>query len=143
MSETNSTYVMSGNKSDFTTKYPSTIYLNPEKQYEAALLSLDMYNSIPNIIKNENNQFKYSSDNGRTWKLVSLDTGSYQLEAINNEIQRIMTVNGDCGDHGLFYIKLTANVSKLTSVIDITHQDYKTDFNVPHSIASVLGFDNE
>ena len=53
------TYIMSGNKSNFTTKYSPNISLDPKKRYEAALLSIDLYNSIPNITE-ENNTFRYS-----------------------------------------------------------------------------------
>src|SRR5271157_856546 len=100
-------FIMSSKKSDFLTNYEQTINLDPEKIYEASLLSLDMYNSIPNITKGENNTLKYSSDDGLTWKIIALDTGSYQVEDINNEIQRIMTGNGDCGDHGIYNIEIT------------------------------------
>ena len=43
------TYIMSGMKSDFTTKYSPPISLDESKQYEAALLSIDLFNPIPNI----------------------------------------------------------------------------------------------
>ena len=133
------TYIMSANKSDFTTTYSPTIKLDPSKKYEAALLSLDMYNSIPNITK-DNNIFTYSVDNGVTWKIIALDTGSYELGAINNEIQRLMVINGDYNNN-LFYITITANVSKLTSIVNITNPTYKVDFGVENSIGSVLGFE--
>ena len=53
------TYIMSGMKSDFTTKYSPPISLDENKQYEAALLSIDLFNSIPNIT-NLNNVLRYS-----------------------------------------------------------------------------------
>ena len=56
------TFILSGKEADFTTFYPSTIHFNQNKKYEAALLSIDLYNSIPNITE-ENNQFNYSPDN--------------------------------------------------------------------------------
>ena len=43
------TYIMSGIKSDFTTKYSPLISLDDCKQYEAASWSIDLFNSIPNI----------------------------------------------------------------------------------------------
>ena len=54
------TYIMSGMKSDFTTKYSPPISLDESKQYEAALLSIDLFNSIPNIT-NLNNVLRYST----------------------------------------------------------------------------------
>ena len=43
-------FILSGITSDFVTCNDSVI-LDPNKNYEAALLSLDNYNSIPNISK--------------------------------------------------------------------------------------------
>lgn len=137
------TFIMSGKTSDFTTNYSPSIILDPNKQYEAALLSIDMYNSIPNIT-NENNIFQYSLDDGNTWKTIAFDTGSYQLSAINDELQRLMIVNNDYDHtHASFYITITANVSKLKSIINITNSNCKVNFNTDSSIGSVLGFKNE
>mgnify|MGYP003406501026 FL=1 len=60
-----STFILSGNTSDFTTCHHS-VNLDPNKKYEAALLSLDTYNSIPNITAGINNVLSYSTDNGKT-----------------------------------------------------------------------------
>ena len=138
------TYIMSGMKSDFTTKYSPPISLDEDKQYEAALLSIDLYNSIPNIT-NLNNVLKYSKDNGVTWVTIELDTGSYELFAISNEIQRLMAINGDYDQNAEnpYYISITDNLSELKSVVHISNDAYKIDFNVPNSIGSVLGFTNE
>ena len=51
------TYIMSGATSRFTTKYSQSISLDPKKKYEAALLWIDLYNSIPNITE-LNNAFR-------------------------------------------------------------------------------------
>ena len=97
-------------KSDFTTKYSPPVLLDDSKQYKTALLSIDLFNSIPNIT-NLNNVLRYSKDDGNSWIKFELDTGSYELSAINNEIQRLMTINGDY-DHTAdnpYYITITAN----------------------------------
>jgi hypothetical protein len=134
------TYILSGTESKFVT-YNHQAQLDPNKKYEAALLSLDMYNSIPNIIDGENNAFEYSVDNGSTWKIISIDTGAYELSAINNEIQRKMIAGGDFdSNNSLCYITITANESRGTSIINITNTNYRVAFNAPHSIGSVLGF---
>ena len=76
---------------------------------------------------------------------IKLDRGSYELSTINNEIQRLMAINGDY-DHTAdnpCYITITANLSELTSIVHISHDSYKIDFSVPNSIGSVLGFTNE
>lgn len=137
------TFIMSGKTSSFTTNYSPSIILDPNKEYEAALLSIDLYNSIPNITS-KNNIFQYSVDDGNSWKTISLGTGSYQLSAINDEIQRQMKQNGDYDrTHNTFYITIVANISKLTSIVNISNSSYKVDFNILYSIAPVLGFTNE
>lgn len=128
-------FILSGNTSDFVT-YHDSVYLDPNKNYEAALLSLDSYNSVPNVIKNKNNIFKYSTDEGTNWKTISLDTGAYELQAISNEIKRQLVVKED--DESA--INLTANISKLTSIVIIENPRYKIDFGVSNSIGPILGF---
>jgi hypothetical protein len=134
------TFILSGNTSDFTTYYPTTIGLNSKKKYEAALLSIDLYNSFPNITE-ENNKFKYSTDGGTSWKVITLSTGSYELAAINDEIQRQMIINDDYDkETNTFYINISANISTLRSVIEITNTSYQIDFNFANSIGPTLGF---
>ena len=71
------TYILSGTTSQFET-YNHGAQLDPSKRYEASLLSLDMYNSIPNIIDGKNNAFEYSVDSGNACKkIITIDT-SYQ-----------------------------------------------------------------
>ena len=66
---------------------------------------------------------------GQIGEIITLSTGSYELSAINDEIQRQMIVNGDYDtSNNNFYITITANTSKLSSVIEITNQTYKIDF---------------
>ena len=137
------TFILSGEKSDFTTKYSPCISLDSKKKYVAALLSIDLYNSIPNITAT-NNTFRYSSDKGKTWKTIKLATGAYELAAVNAEIQRHMTINGDYDkDHRLHYITITANLTTLKSIINVTNEDYMVDFAVTNSIGTVLGYTSE
>src|SRR5271169_3693109 len=134
------TYILSGTTSNFVTNN-HLARLDPNKKYEAALLSLDMYNSIPNIINGKNNVFEYLVDSGSTWKVVTINTGAYELSAINNEIQRKMIAEGDFDkNNSLCYITITANESRGTSIINITNAEYQVAFNSLHSIGSVLGF---
>ena len=142
------TFIMTSNSTDFITSYSPTIMLDSNKNYEAALISLDTYHSFPNIVSDdndpktiENNIFKYSNDDGKTWKTITLDTGSYELSAINSEIQRQMIENGDFDvENNSFYINITTNISTLKSVIEITNDNYKVYFGVESSIGPVLGF---
>src|SRR5437868_11337566 len=137
---TTNTFILNGNSSDFTTYYPTAIGLNKNEKHDAALLSIDLYNSFPNITE-ENNKFKYSTDGGVTWKIITLSTGSYELEAINSEIQRLMITNEDYDKiNNIFHINISANISTLKSVIEITNKSYQVDFNETNSIGPTLGF---
>jgi len=90
-------FILSGNTSDFITCYDSVV-LDPNTNYEAALLSLDTYNSIPIISVGKNNIFTYSTDAGITGKNFTFNnTGAYELQAINNEIKRKILANNDDG----------------------------------------------
>src|SRR6476469_2181352 len=101
------TITHSDTKSDFTFNLLPPIHLNEDTQYEAALLSINLYNSILNIT-DENNKFKYSADNRQTWKIITLNRGSYEIQAINDEIQRVMIINGAYNvENREFYITLS------------------------------------
>jgi hypothetical protein len=94
-------------------------------------------------VTSSNNKFRYSVDGGNTWKLITIETGSYELESINDEIQRLMKINGDWDSVSkAYYINISANTSTLKSIIDITNADYKIDFTIPNSLTSLLGFDS-
>ena len=92
-----------------------------------------------------NNVLRYSKDGGNSWVDIKLDTDSYELSAISNEIQRLMANNGDYDQNAdnPYFITITANLSELKSIVHISNENYKIDFSVPNSIGSVLGFSNE
>jgi len=52
-------FILSGNTSDFIIFHDSVI-LDSNTNYDAALLSLDIYNLIPSISVGKNNSFTYS-----------------------------------------------------------------------------------
>ncbi len=137
------TITLTSQTNDFTTRLSPPILLHHHKKYEAALLSIDLYNSIPNITS-ENNKFTYSADNGIIWKTIILAKGSYGIEAINDEIQRQMISNGDYDKtNNEFYINIWINLPELKSVLDITNRSYKVNFQEENSIRSTLGFESQ
>jgi hypothetical protein len=132
--------ILTGTTTDFTTDLLCPLRLNENKKYEAALLSLDTYNSIPNIT-NKNNIFKYSTDNGNSWQIITFNKGSYELTGINDELQRQMIEKGHFDrDNSEFYVSIIVNVSELKSIVNITNRQYLVDFTVENSIGSTLGF---
>jgi hypothetical protein len=134
------TLILTGNTTDFTTTLSPSIRLNPNKKYEAALLSINLFNTIPNITE-ENNKFKYSTDNGIIWKVFSLNIGAYEIIGINDEIQRQLTMNGDYDvTNNEHYITITTKIAESKCIINITNQNYRVDFGIENSIGSTLGF---
>jgi len=126
---------------DFTTHFPNPIKLDPRKKYKVAFVSLETYNSIPNIT-NENNNFTYSNDNGKTWKCIKLRKNAYDIVEINDEVQRQMIIAGDYNvEQDSMYINISTFT--LSSVIEISHPEYKINFDVENSIGPLLGFDKE
>lgn len=125
----------------FTYKFPTPIIF-PDYDFEIALVNLETWNSFANVTSS-NNLFRYSADGGNTWKLIAIETGSYELESINDEIQRLMKINGDWDiTNSVYYITVLANISTLKSIIDITNVDYKIDFTISNSVRSILGFNS-
>ena len=124
--------LLSSNKSDFTTQIQPPLEMSGER-WAVGLLSLETYNSIPNIT-HKNNVFRYSTDSGATWKEITLAVGSYEISQINSEIQRLMQLNGDSG------IEITINYHTLGSVVNITPATYQVNFKVANSLAQTLGF---
>ena len=63
-------------------------YTSTNHDHELAMVDLATYYSFANIRKS-NNSFKWSVDKGKTWPLLHIPTGCYELKAINAEITRI------------------------------------------------------
>ncbi|CAG2256855.1 unnamed protein product [Mytilus edulis] len=105
------------------------------KTYEMALVNLETNNSIPNIhMHTGNNPFRYSPDDGANWFSIALSTGSYDIEGINNEIQRQLRLN----KHKKKII-IDAHRATLRATLTLARL-YQVDFNVVNSINTVLGF---
>ena len=69
------------------------IQLKKNRPYEIALVNLETYYSIPNI-NNKNNTFTYSANEGADWHDITIPTGSYDIDDINDVIQRGRKSNG-------------------------------------------------
>lgn len=132
---------LSSRSTDFTTHFPTPILLNKNKRYEAAFLSLETWNSIPNIT-NKNNNFTYSVDNGTTWKSIKLRKGAYEIDQINDEIQRQMIVSRDYNDT-TESVYINISTFTLLCIIEISNPTYKIKFDVENSIGPLLGWNKE
>jgi len=138
------TIVLSGDTTIIAKQFTMPLVLEENKEYEAALIHLSTYNSIPNITQN-NNVFKYSTDGGASWKIIELEKGAYEFKDIINEIKEIMYVNGDyiINDNGKIAYFIDFDIKQLSCLIEIANENYKIDFNCENSIGSVFGFGTE
>lgn len=130
-----SSYTVSlvGNSSTLKTTLFPALRLRQESQWEAALLDLTTYNSIPNISEGVNNKIHYyktKDKNGKYSELeeFSLPTGSYEIDNINKVLQNHM---------GELNIQVVGNNNTMKA--EITSK-YYIDFTKQHSIGQLLGF---
>lgn len=106
-----------------------------------ALVSLETYYLFLSIDANNNN-FKYSPENGTMWLDINVLEGSYELTDINDYIQRIMRENRHNNSIVIEnYISIEPNNNTLKSVLDIAPR-YKVDFMMANSTRTVLGFNS-
>jgi hypothetical protein len=125
---------------EFNVNFPSSI---PVK--EIALAKLRVYHSWPNIRsvafggQQPNNSLVFASKNKPNgepdWHIVSIPTGSYQIEQINAELQRrIKSITGKESK-----IAITVHEPTLSSAIEILSPGYVVDI-YNSSIRTVLGW---
>ena len=119
------TLVVSDNSANIQTTFSPPLYLQANRDYELAMVNLETYYSFANIRK-DNNSFKWSVDGGKTWTILHIPTGCYELKAINAEIKRI---RGNI-----------PNVNTLQCILTVVGAKCKVSFDVPNSLASGLGF---
>lgn len=124
--------VLSSREAQFKTSFYPPITLDPNSYHSLALITLDMYNSIPNIDDN-NNVFRYEFEN--EMHDIIIPTGSYDIDAIDNYIQQTL----DERQHvDLFEIK--ANLNTLKCNIDIKTPAIKIYFDHDNSLKDLFGF---
>lgn len=134
--------IVSDDKTRFTTKFNPPIQLNKKKYYEMALVNLETYYSIPNITS-KNNSFTYSPDEGSNWTTITIPTGSYDIEDINDVIQRKMKANGHWdATNEEYYVSILANPNTMKSILNIEN-NYQINFKPGKSLRKLLGFNSK
>lgn len=131
--------IVSDDSTIFKTKFNPPIQLNKKKSYEMSLVNLETYYSIPNI-SSKNNTFKYSPDGGANWSTITIPTGSYDIEDINDVIQREMKANGhwDAANEE-YYVSISANPNTLKAILNVEN-NYQVNFKHGNSLRKLLGF---
>ena len=125
-------------KSNYTQRLDPILHLENNKNYQAALFAFSTFNSIQNVIQNENDQFKYSVDSGATWKTITLHPGSYEILALNREIKRQLKIPHS--DETKFNLEAETTVNRISLFLDDKHE---VDFNIPRSLNNLLGFEKK
>ena len=85
--------IVSDSMSRFTNKFKPVFQLDRDKEYEIALVNLEIYYSFPNIDET-NNVFVYYPENGNSWVKIKIPVVSYEIDDINNTIQHEMEKRG-------------------------------------------------
>lgn len=141
------TVAFTGTSSVLRADFFPEIVLEPSSSYSCGLLDFTSYNSIPNIVKDKNSdfRFKYSVDEKKKdskgkettssvskEKTISLPTGSYEVEEI------------------LKYLKAEFNALKITLTyeISVAQSKVRIAFNtqvawIGGTVLNVLGFTRE
>ena len=122
--------LVSDNSANIQTTFSPPLNLQANRDYELAMVNLETYYSFANI-RRGNNSSKWSIDEGKTWTLLHMPTECYELKAINAEITRI---------RGNIDITILPNVNTLQFILTVVCAKCKVSFDVPNSLASVLGF---
>ena len=94
-----------------------------------ALVNLETYYSIPNITS-KNNLFRYSPDAGVTvnWFVITIPTGSYDIEDINDVIQRGMKANDHWDEtNEEYYVTILANPNTMKTILNVEN-NYVVNF---------------
>ena len=131
--------IVSDDTTHFTKKFNPPIQLKKNRPYEIALVNLETYYSIPNI-SNKNNAFTYSADGGAAWVDITIPTGSYDIDDINDVIQSEMKSNGHWDDaNEEFYVSILANPNTMKAILTIEN-NYQVHFRSANSLRKLLGF---
>ena len=133
--------VVSGSNSRLYTRYnPPMEFLSSNAGYEIALYRLETYFSFPNI-NSSNNSIRISIDSSKSWFDLKISIGSYDINGINDALQRLLLEKSNDGKVKKPYLMLSGNTNTRKCVLEIMKDSTIVDFNTENSIRSVLGFE--
>lgn len=122
--------VLSGSASVLTSEFYPPIRLTPGEEYSIGLLSLETYNSIPNIEEGVNNLFHFQHG------VVRIPTGTYEVDDLRYYIQNVLEEEYHEKE---LTLKLHPNRNTLKTELKA---NFDIDFGQPYSIGPLLGFTN-
>ena len=130
------TFILSSTDSKFTKTVSPPINLETDRSYKAAVQSFSVYNAIRNVRKGINDTFRYSSDNGASYKNITIYPGSYNAQEIIDDIYK------QAGITSTNTIEFIPDV-KTNTIIMTLGTNYKVDFSVTHNLHKIFGFNEQ
>lgn len=123
------TLTLTGNSSLLRTTFHPEIELDKRYTYSCSLLDFYTYNSIPNVVEN-NNKFHYSTSENSEMEVINIPVGSYEVDKIGEFIDDALREKG-------YIFRLFPNMNTMKCRIQ---SDVFIDFSQSNSIGSILGF---
>ena len=122
---------------DFRLSFYPSITLDKKKYNELALISQDMYHSIPNVSE-DNNVFEYEYKD-EFFKFY-LSNGSYEIESINDYTKKyLLTRNHIVSDRNTLF-EQRANISTLKCIFEFKDLDTRICIDVGNSMEVLHGY---
>ena len=133
------TFTFSDVKTDKIYKLDVPLNLNNDYIFTLALNRFLGWETVVNI-DDTKNKFKYSSDNGVTWKNIIIPKGIRSISSINEIFKQQMKNNNDFNSSlNKYYIDFEIDKPSNRVLLKIIN-NYKIDFNVSNSINTIFGF---
>ena len=110
------------------------------KQFKIAVTFLSGYNCNFNVTKSNNKFYLKKSFNDGEFTQISIPQGTYVIEALNDEIKRIITDKGHYSESN-YPFNIKPNFSTLESIVEIYQTGPIISFVMENSIGKLLGFD--
>ena len=113
------------------------------RRFKCAVTFLTAYNGIFNVT-NENNKFYFTKSitDDNHYIMITIPSGSYEIESLNDEIKRII-INDEYFTEDTYPFNIRANFSTLGSIVEISNEESAISFKAIDSIGSLLGFNKK
>jgi len=100
--------------------------------YEIALMDIETYYSFPNITNNKNNSFRYYSGAHSEYRIITLNTGAYEIDQLVEELNMGFKKNNETITGNTYPITFVGNGATLRCEMSII-TGYKVDFSYAKS----------
>ena len=110
------------------------------KQFKVGITFLTTYNGIFNV-SDSNNKFYFTKSitDDNHYKMITIRPGSYEIEALNEEIKRVIINDGHFNEENYPFV-IKPNFSTLGGIIEISNEEWAISFKAIDSVGSLLGF---